>query len=168
MAQRTLLILDACVLIDYWDADPSLISLVVGQIGSVHIAENVLAEATSVDRSAAISLGLTVIEPTLEMMTAAARGRQGLSFQDHLCLLLAKQRGWTCVSNDGRLRRACADEDVSVLWGLELLAHVVEAGALPVAAGIELAEAMASCNPYLTKTVVNRFVARIKKANKSP
>jgi hypothetical protein len=166
VADRTLLILDACVLIDFWDADPSLISLVARQVGPVHIAENVLSEATSVDRSAVISLGLTVIEPSLAMMTTAAQRRQGLSFQDHLCLLLAKDRGWTCVSNDGRLRRACADEDVAVLWGLELLAQVVEAGGLPVDAGVELAQAMASCNPYLTSAVVSRFVARIKKTKK--
>ncbi len=164
MAARALLILDACVLIDFWDADPSAISLVVRHLGEVRIAENVLTEAKRVDRSAAVAAGLTIIEPTLGMMTAAAQGRRGLSFQDHLCLLLAKEGAWTCVSNDGRLRAACAEDGVGVLWGLELLAQVVEAGGLPVEAGIELAERMASANAYLTETVVARFVRRVKKA----
>lgn len=158
---QTLLILDACVLIDFWDADPSVITLVVREIGPIHIAENVLSEVSQVDRSAAITAGLTIIEPTFEMMTAAARRRRGLSFQDHLCLLMAREHGWTCVSNDGRLRKACDEDEVPVLWGLEVLAQVVEAGGLPVEAAIELAERMAACNRYLTQAVIDRFVARI-------
>ena len=167
MATTTLLILDACVLIDYWDADPSVIGLVVRHIGPLHIAENVLSEVKQVDRSAAATAGLTLIEPSLDMMTAAAHRRRGLSFQDHLCLLLAKERGWTCVSNDGRLRTACSEDGVSVLWGLELLAQVVEAGGLPARAAIDLAERMALANPYLTAKVLRRFVVRIRKASKS-
>jgi hypothetical protein len=158
---RALLILDACVLIDFWDADPSALRLVVRHVGEVHVAENVLAEVRQMDRSAAISAGLTIVEPTFEMMLSAAQRRRGLSFQDHLCLLLAKQRAWTCVSNDGRLRRACAEEGVSVLWGLEVLAQLVETGGLPVDSGVELAERMASSNPYLTQAVIKRFVQRI-------
>jgi hypothetical protein len=43
VAQRALLIVDACVLIDFWDADPSILTLVVRHIGELHIAENVSA-----------------------------------------------------------------------------------------------------------------------------
>ncbi len=164
MPARALLILDACVLIDFWDADPSAISLVIRHLGQVHIAENVLSEVKQVDRSAAISAGLTIVEPTLEMMTEAAGRRRGLSFQDHLCLLLARERGWTCISNDGRLRTACAEDGVPVLWGLETLARVVEASGLPVEAGIELAERMVSGNAYLTDDLLGRFVARVKRS----
>ena len=161
MSDPAFLILDACVLIDFWDTDPSVITLVVRQIGPTHIAENLLAEVRQVDRSAAVEAGLTIIEPSLEMMTAAARRRTGLSFQDHLCLLLAREHGWTCVSNDGRLRRACAEDGVPALWGLELLAQVVEAGGIPAEAAIEVAKGMATLNPYLTEAVVARFVARV-------
>ena len=90
MAGRALLILDACVLIDFWDADPSVLSLVARHLGEIHIAENVLSEARQVDRSDALAAGLTIVEPSFEMMTAAAKRRRGLSFQDHLCLLLAR------------------------------------------------------------------------------
>lgn len=163
MPARALLILDACVLIDFWDADPSAISLVVRHVGEVNIAENVLSEVKQVDRSEATMAGLTIVEPTLEMMTAAAGRRRGLSFQDHLCLLLARERGWTCISNDGRLRAACTEDGVPVLWGLETLAQVVEAGGLPAKAAVELAERMATTNPYLTNAVVTRFVARVRR-----
>jgi hypothetical protein len=162
LATPALLILDACVLIDFWDADPSAITLVTRHVGAVHIAENVLSEVKQVDRSEAAAAGLIIVEPSLEMMTAAASRRKSLSFQDHLCLLLAKERTWTCISNDGRLRAACSEEGVSVLWGLQVLAEVVAAGGLPVHAAIELAERMAAGNPYLTPKVIERFVALIK------
>lgn len=161
MAHRALLILDACVLIDFWDADPSVLTLVVQNIGEVHIAENVLSEVRQVDRSAAMTAGLILVEPSLEVMAAAATRRRGLSFQDHLCLILARDRSWTCVSNDGRLRQACAEDGVSVLWGLELLAQLVEVGGLPAITGIELGKRMAAANPYLTEKVVRRFVDRL-------
>lgn len=164
MAGRSLLIVDACVLIDFWNADPTAISEVVRHVGDVHIAANVLAEVRQVDHSAAVSAGLIVVEPSLEVMTAAANRRRGLSFQDKVCLVLAKERGWACVSNDGRLRAACGEDGVAVVWGLELLAQVVEAGALPVAAGVELAERMAAANRFLTQAVVAGFVARVSEA----
>ena len=164
MAGRAFLILDACVLIDFWDVDPSLLSLVVRNIGDVHIAENVLSEVRQVDRSAAISAGVTIVEPTLEVMTAAAARRRGLSFQDHLCLILARERAWTCVSNDGRLRRACAEDGVAIVWGLELLAQLVETGGLPVKMGVEVAEQMVAANPYLTDAVLERFKERLAKS----
>jgi len=160
--KRALLILDACVLIDFWDADPSLITLVTRHIGEAHIAENVLSEVRQVDRSAAVNAGLTIVEPTMGMMLSAARRRRGISFQDHLCLLLAKERAWTCVSNDGRLRRACKEDGVAVLWGLELLAQLVEADGIPAAAGVELAQLMAESNPFLTAPVVDRSIRRVR------
>ncbi len=160
---RASLILDACVLIDFWDADPSVLALVVHHVGDVYIAENVLSEVDQVDPSAAVGVGLTIVEPTLEIMTAAATRRLGLSFQDHICLILARERAWTCVSNDGRLRRACAEEGIAVVWGLELLAQLVEAGGLPPATAIEIAKQMAAANAYLTDAVLERFAKRVGK-----
>jgi hypothetical protein len=161
VAPRAVLILDACVLIDFWDTDASVLTLVTRHIGQVHVARDVLAEAGQVDPADAVEAGLIIVEPTLEMMTTAARRRSGLSFHDHLCLLLAKEHTWTCVSNDKRLRRACAEDDVSVLWGLEILAQLVDAGGLSRSAGIEFANQMAALNPYLTDSVIQGFVQRI-------
>jgi predicted nucleic acid-binding protein len=164
VAARAVLILDACVLIDFWDADPSVLTLVARHIGPVHVAEDVLTEAVQVDRAAANEVGLAIVEPTLEIMTIAARRRRGLSFQDHLCLLLAKKHEWTCVSNDARLRRACTEDGVGVLWGLELVARVVEARGLSPKAAIELANQMAAVNRYLTRSVIQRFVERVQRS----
>lgn len=164
MASGSLLILDACVLIDIVSVDLGLIQTVTEHVGPVHVAENVLTEVKSLDRVTAIEAGLVVVEPSFEMLSAAAERRAGLSFQDHLCVLLAKGNEWTCVSNDKRLRGACADEGVSVLWSLELLAQLVERGAIASEDAIDLARRMADGNPYLTTSVVDRFVARVARS----
>lgn len=161
MPARSLLILDACVLIDLFSVDLGVVSVISEHIGPVHVAENVLAEVKSLDRTSAIEAGLVVVEPSFDMLSAAAERRAGLSFQDHLCLLLAKSNAWTCVSNDKRLRSACADEGVSVLWSLELLVRLVEGEAIPSDEAVDLARRMADGNPYLTAAVIERFVARV-------
>ena len=50
-----------------------------------------------------------------------------------------------------------------MLWGLELLAQLVETGGLGARAGIALAEEMAASNRYLTAGVMKRFKARVLK-----
>ena len=67
------------------------------------------------------------------MLAAAGRRRPGLSYYDHLCLLVAKQGGWTCVTNDGKFRRDCMAEKVPVLWGLEPMVELVAGGHLNAA-----------------------------------
>ena len=39
-------------------------------------------------------LGLTVVHEPLEFLQAAAASAGALSFQDHVCLALAKSHGW--------------------------------------------------------------------------
>jgi hypothetical protein len=59
------------------------------------------------DEAACAELGLVVVDGTLEQLTEAGAGTGRLSFEDRVCLILARDNGWTCVSNDGRLRREC-------------------------------------------------------------
>jgi predicted nucleic acid-binding protein len=120
-----LLILDACVLIDFCDADPSVLRVVSRAVGAIHVATPVLAEVEQLDESTAESLGLRVVEPPLSMFAAAARKRGRLSPRDHLCLLMAKAEGWTCVSNDRALRTVWVADGVDVLWGLEMMGLAV-------------------------------------------
>jgi rRNA-processing protein FCF1 len=108
-----------------------------------------------------------VFEPELEMLGAAGKRRPGLSYYDHLCLLVAKQGGWTCVTNDGKLRRECAAEKVPVLWGLEPMIDLVGAGHLTVAEAKKVALAIQKENPlYITSAVIKKFVQRIESAGR--
>jgi predicted nucleic acid-binding protein len=158
----SLLILDACVLIDYLDADESVLAEIARHLGCVHVAATVLEEVNGLDESRAAELGLRVVEPSLELLADAAVRRGGLSFQDHVCLLLAKQEGWTCVTSDGALRKACVDDGVQVLWGLEPIALLVERGHMVADVAVELAGRIAALNPYVTSEIVLRFVRRVR------
>ncbi len=166
MAKRALLILDACVLIDFWDTDPSLLTLVIRHVGAIHVAETVLSEAKSVPRDGVIEAGVIPVEPSFEVMSLAAVRRRGLSFADHVCLLLAKDGRWTCVTNDGRLRRACAEDAVSVLWGLELVLQLARSGGIDAKAAERVGQSMAAKNRYLTDAVLKNFEAKLRRLGK--
>ena len=109
----------------------------------------------------AVSLGIKLYEPSLEMAAAAAAARGRLSFQDRLCLAISKAEGWTCVSNDKQLRSHCEAERVPVLWGFEVLALLVEARALKSTAARDLAKKIAANNKRIGRQVLSRFLARI-------
>lgn len=160
--KRTLLILDACVLIDYCQADVSVLGLINQHVGVVHVAAPVLAEVDGLDEGAAVNLGLQIVFPDFELAASAANTPGPLSFEDRLCLLLAKQKGWTCVTNDATLRRACEADGVAVLWGLEPLALAVEGGDLLAAEAIELAQRIHQANSrYITAAILQRFITRV-------
>ena len=152
-----LILVDANVLIDYANTDPTVLTLVVRHLGPVHISKDVLDEVRQLDEAACDRLGLVVVEGTLEQILEAGAGGGGLSFPDWMCLILARDEGWTCVTNDGRLRRACVDEGVDVLWGLQLMVKLVEAGELAPTKAVEVAEAIGETNPWVSKRVIARF-----------
>ncbi len=77
--------------------------------------------------------------------------------------LLAKESGLTCVTNDRALRKACADEEVPTLWGLELMIGLVEGGHLTVEAAAAIARAINGVNPlHITAEIVAKFEERIR------
>lgn len=161
MEDRKLLIMDACVLIDFVEADASILALTARHIGDVHVATPVFDEVRALDAGSATSLGIKLFEPSLETVMDAGAKQGRLSFQDHLCLLIAKAQGWTCVSNDKQLRESCKNANVAVLWGFELLALLVDAKALSPASAKELAEQIARTNKRIGASVLARFNTKI-------
>lgn len=155
-----LLILDACVLIDFLDADESVLAIISKHVGALHVASPVFEEVEQLDASRAMSLGIDVVEPDVDLLDEAVRTRGPISVQDRLCFLLAQTNGWTCVSNDGKLRRVCVAERVSILWGLEMMGRAVEEAALPADAAEAVARKMSENNPYITTALVDAFVAK--------
>jgi hypothetical protein len=156
-----LLIRDACVLIDFYEADPALFSLVAKHVGEVHVALPVLEEVEQLDESAATSLGITVDDLPGEVLLEAAARRGGLSFEDRICLVAAQKTEWTCVTNDKALKNACIDAKVPSLWGLEALALLVESGGLPANDARDLATVMHGRNRRIGDAVLQRFYKRI-------
>ncbi len=161
-ASGALFVLDSNVLIDYCEADRSVLTLASRYVGQIHVPSVLLDEVDGLDESECERLGLVVVEPDSALLVAAGRRRSGLSYYDHVCLLSAKADGWTCVTNDGRLRRECTVEKVRVLWGLELMVPLVVSRHLSVAAATAVAEAIHATNPlYITDDILRRFAARI-------
>ncbi len=155
-----ILIVDACVLIDFLEADAQVLAVVARALGPIHVATPVLEEVGGFDAQTATSLGLSVVEPTFELFTQASQKGGGLSPNDRLCMLLAKSEGWTCVSNDKALRSACVSADVPVLWGLQLLGLAVEAGALGGAEATAIVRTIATMNPTIGSNLVEAFAAK--------
>ncbi len=63
-----------------------------------------------------VKFGIVLVEPGLDHVISASQDKGPLFFQDRLCLILAKEYGWTCVSNDKPLRQKCLNEEVPVIW----------------------------------------------------
>jgi rRNA-processing protein FCF1 len=166
-AQSDLLILDANVLIDYCSAERAILTLISENVGRIHVPTLLLEEVQALDASECDRLGLHVFEPEMEMVSAAGKRRPGLSFYDHLCLLLTKQEAWTCVTNDGKLRRECGVDGVPVLWGLEPMIALVEMGQLTGDEAKKVARAIQAENPfYITDKVIKAFEGKIEAAPK--
>ena len=157
-----ILILDACVLIDYVETDPTVLGTVSMHVAPIAIARPVFEEVVGLDDDAAVSLRLQIIDVDLDLATEAARSTSRLSFQDHLCLLLAKQAGWSCVTNDRALRAACTAEDIAVLWGLEIMLQACVAGAMMPDEARRVALAIHEQNPrYVTQAIVRSFSEKL-------
>jgi len=166
MAGGALFVLDANVLIDYCAADRSVLTLASRHIGPIHVPSILLDEVDGLDESECERLRLVVIEPETSLLVTAGRRRPGLSYYDHVCLLSARAAGWTCVTNDGRLRRECMAEQVPVWWGLELMVPLVAERHLTIPAATNVAHAIHSANPlYITDEILHRFEARIARVS---
>lgn len=165
LAHRQLMMMDACVLIDFINAERAVLELVVKHVGPLYVISPVVDEVNEIEgESELIALGLNIVEPEIEDAYAAA-GRSGpLSFEDWLCLLTAKRYGFTCVTNDKNLRKFCKQEGVPLLWGLELVAELHKVGGIPGKEAETLAQTIRRSNPkHITEKIVSRFVELIRR-----
>lgn len=110
----------------------------------------------------AISLGLDIIDAPTEALLEAARMPRPLSSFDWLCLILARDNHWTCVSNDKRLRAQCLSVGVRTQWSLEPLVLLVRRKKLPKERAEKIARAMAEQNPFIGARIIRRFISRIR------
>lgn len=152
------LIADANVLIDYADIDRTVLVLLAKHVAPVYVAKQVLAKVDALDEGACAALGLRIAEPSLSQLTEASERRSRLAFDDRLCLILARDNCWRCITNDRALRRECAKASVAVIWGLEVMLEIIAAGALPAGDAIEVARAIHTSNPsFIPLSAVQRF-----------
>ncbi|MCK6479618.1 MAG: hypothetical protein L6R43_05535 [Planctomycetes bacterium] len=146
------------MLIDYVKVDLRVLGLASASLGEVRVATEIVAEVQETDATACERAGLVVVAATTEQLVAAGRRRPGLSFEDHLCLLLARDAGCRCLTNDRALRAACAAEGVPCIWGLEVLLDLVRANALDRARAARVAAGIRATNPlHITGGILEEF-----------
>ncbi|SFJ45793.1 hypothetical protein [Thermoflavimicrobium dichotomicum] len=160
--KQKFLILDANILIDFIHCDRTVIKLICQYVGQIHLPTPILDEVKEIQESDCTELGIRLIEPELDQLITASEKRGPLSFQDHLCLILAKEHGWTCVTNDKALRRECETDGIELIWGIELICLLVESGGLPTLHAKEVILRIHQSNPkYITKAIVKRAFQRL-------
>lgn len=158
------LVADANVLIDYARTDPSILALYARHLGPIYVPSVILDEVDQLDASDCDRLGLIVIEEPPEILLDAAERRGPLSFEDRVCLLLARENQWTCITNEKPLHRACQEDGVSSIWGLRLMVDLVKAQQLTQEDAMEAAQAIHAINPrYITTEILARFATELGK-----
>ncbi|HUW84589.1 MAG TPA: hypothetical protein VMZ31_17540 [Phycisphaerae bacterium] len=84
-----------------------------------------------------------------------------MSFKDWLCFVVARDAGWSVLTNDMALRKACDSTGVSCVWGMEAMAMLVETRHLSAARAMGVARKIARINPFITDSILERFRHRI-------
>jgi len=156
MSEKLSLMADANVIIDYLKCDRSVIRLINSYVGQLYLATPLLNEIDEMDESNCLELEIKLVEPELHQMILASQNIGALSFQDNLCLLLAQKNGWTLVTNDKALRKRCEKEGIPLIWGIELICILVEAGGLPPDNAKKIISDIQEINPYITNKIVKR------------
>ena len=154
----TALLADADVLIDYRQSDFAVLALVVQHVGRLVVLPPVLDEVHGVTATACADIGIELIEVETELMLQAAEIEAQVSFNDRLCLVMCRENAWTCVTNDGALRRLCAHHGVETRFGLGLLVDLVAAGALTRPRAEDIARRIHVANPlHINERVLLRL-----------
>ena len=162
-AARNVLLADADVLIDYRESELGILELVVQHVGRVAVLASVLDEVRGVTAAQCVGLGIEVVEVETETMVQAAEVESSASFNDRLCLVACREEGWTCVTNDGALRRLCERHGVETRFGLGLMVDLVAAGALTRRRAVAIARQIQASNPFhINERVLARFMAALE------
>lgn len=152
------LLADADVLIDYREADLSILKEVGTHVARLAVLSETLKEVRGLRRSTCAALGIDVIEPETSTLIEATQQDTRVSFNDRLCLVVCREQRWTCVTNDGALRRLCRCHGVTVRYGLGLMVDLVAVGAINRRRAVTIARRMQRANPlHINERVLERF-----------
>lgn len=160
---RTVLLADADVLIDYRESELGILELVVEHVGRVAVLAPVLDEVRGLTATQCVRLGVEVVNVETERMLQAADVDSSVSFNDRLCLVACREESWTCVTNDGALRRLCERHGVETRFGLGLMVDLVASGALTRRRALAVARQIQASNPlHINERVLARFLAALE------
>jgi hypothetical protein len=162
---RRTIIADSCVLIDIYKQEPSLLSEISQNIGSILIPLPLFDEVIQLTEEICESLGLTIYEPEIEHLLAAAKRIGGLSFGDRLCLLICAEKHCTLYTNDKSLRNAALSRDIDVRWGLELFHALVTQRIIDRKKAIQFATNICNAFPFppsRRERILREFISKCR------
>jgi hypothetical protein len=155
---REILLADADVLIDYVASELSILTLASEHIGQIYVLKPILATVDDLSERKCMHHGIRVIDVETAVLLEAGAKSGPLSFEDWLCLIVCRDRGWTCLTNDAALGRECGDVEIHVRRGLGLMVDLVHAGVLDEERALRVASAIHEENPYhINATVLEQF-----------
>ncbi len=156
---------DASVVIDYRDAELSILALVTRHLEPLAILAPVLEEVRGMTEEDCASLGIEVVEATSDQARRADETLRPLSVNDRLCLLVCRERDWTCVTNDRRLQTLCRASGVRTRFGLRLMVDLVRADIIQRSRAEAVARRIQSRNPlHIHDGVIEGFLAALDSA----
>ncbi len=167
-AAPTPIICDANVLIDYFEADKRILTLVVRHAGPILVPSSVLDEVDQIDVEEAGRLGLMIIEP--EDIHVIQSGTQGgpLSRNDKLIIAIAKDKRYICWTNDSHLRKRCENNGIHVYWGLEMMLRLCQMRCLSKHTAIRTARKIQKNNSaFVSPDIIDQFEFKVKELFKT-
>ena len=157
---KPILLCDACVMLDYLEFAPSILFLTVKHFSQIYIPDVVLLELTKYSQSEVEALGIRIQETPLSYYLVPLLGP--LSFQDRACLWLSQEMGWTCVTNDQKLKKACDNEQVATIGGFGLLILLAQKKIISIEKGVKAIKAIGKGNSWISPSLIENVISQLE------
>ena len=155
-------IIDANVLIDYCKSNKKILTLFSEKVCQIYISTIILDEVVQLSEEETEKIGLKLFMPTINQLKEALEDGGSLSFQDKLCFIISRDENWICVTNDKNLRKKCRENNLEVLWGLDLMLQLNQNKKLSKHEAKQIIEKIRENNLYIKKKIVNEFIKKLK------
>ncbi len=152
---------DANIIIDYLSSNKHILSIATEKLCDIYIPTPIFNEISQIDENIAAELGLKIIEPDFKQLTESMERGGALSYQDRICFILARDKEYSCATNDKTLKRHCENNNIKTIWGLEIMILLVEKGHLTKKIAITTAKDINKRNRLITAEVLNSFIEKI-------
>ncbi len=169
MLNRSLLVLvaDGGILADFVEADMSVLRLTAKHLGPLRIPSPVLPQVKGIDGFACRRLGLEVVECTTEQLLEAGRWKAGLSFEDRICLIVARDGNSACVTNEVVLQKACVQNGIVTLWGPDLVAELRRRLHISSGKAEKVLRSLHAINPHqISRSIVTKYQRIVGESSK--
>ena len=154
------ILFDANALIDFQKTDFSVLSEVSQYLGNLYLLEEIYNEVHGLTKEDCLLVNLKVISSKDHIKNIANQPYGSLSRPDRLNLYTSIDSGYSLVTNDVNLRKACEVRHVKVIWGLQLLLILIEKSEYSIDDAIKIGKMIGNKNRYVSEEIVSDFVAK--------